>query len=69
MVARDPYAVNMLAANIHSALVSVVERRGLPKDEEAIKWMSLLITLGDSAHKMQIDQHFKVPDFDQVQKE
>jgi len=61
MVVLDLYSMHMLVANIFASVVAVVEKRGMPRNDEGVRWMSQLVTLGLSAHTMLQEQKFKIP--------
>ncbi|GAM18670.1 hypothetical protein SAMD00019534_018450 [Acytostelium subglobosum LB1] len=61
MVFANPFATHCLVRNVLRHLVNVVQKKQIPKDDENIKYITLLITLSYKAHMMLRDEHYVMP--------
>jgi hypothetical protein len=59
MIVANPHATNTLIRSIFTTLVDVVNRESIPKDDDALVYMSDLLTLGLNAEAMLRDQIFQ----------
>ena len=59
MIVANPHATNTLIRSIFTTLVDVVNRESIPKDDDALVYMSDLLTLGLNAEAMLRDQVFQ----------
>lgn len=61
MMVANPYAKHTLISNIFNTLVEVVKREAIPKDDEALKYMTWLLDLGLGAATIIQQQTFHTP--------
>lgn len=60
MIIANPHATNTLIRSIFTTLVDVVNRESIPKDDDALVYMSDLLTLGLNAEPILRDQAFQI---------
>eukprot|EP01134_Creolimax_fragrantissima_P001544 CFRG1544T1 len=65
MIILDPFTMNTFLCNVFDYLLEQVEVHSLPKNDDRIRYISQLISLGLSAHTIVQNEHYEIPSPDE----